>query len=543
MKMPLQLKMTIIVILVVLLTAGAGMTIASEFITALIYENYEDIGFEAIGVAKTQLDADKLETYFERFKAGEEQDESYDKFERFIIDVISTNPELHYLYVIMPKEDAVYYIFDADEEAYKENLIFDQISYDDPATPDRDVLLNGEELWPMETDSDSFGHYYTVWSPVADSTGKVIAYMGADIEMSEMTNTIKLIRQLFVIMTLVATVFVAIVAVLIISHIIVKPITLLSNAANELTGLMESSQEKEKFADSNNEIFSKLKIKNKDEIGGLHKSLITMEEASHNYYSQMMAATAEKERIGTELDLAKNIQTGMLPAIFPRFANQVEYDLYATMRTAKEVGGDFYDFFYIDDDHLALVIADVSGKGVPGALFMMISKIIIKNRAQAGGTPAKILEDVNNQLCDNNPNQMFVTVWLGILDIKTGEVKAANGGHECPYIAGPDGKYEIFDDPHGLVLGALEDYVYEDYEFTIPKGGYLFAFTDGVPEAQDKDSELFGATRTEEVLNSDAADTPEHTVNEMLNAIDTFVGEADQFDDITMFCLHFRGTI
>lgn len=182
--------------------------------------------------------------------------------------------------------------------------------------------------------------------------------------------------------------------------------------------------------------------------------------------------------MATELDLAARIQNGSLPSSFPAYPERGEFDIYASMTPAKEVGGDFYDYFLIDDDHLALVIADVSGKGVPASLFMMSSKILISNRAVLGGTPAEIFEFVNERICENNTLDMFVTVWLGILEISTGKLICSNAGHEFP-VFGKNGKFELMKDKHGMVLGAVPGIKYKNYEVQLEKGETVFVYTDG----------------------------------------------------------------
>ena len=231
----------------------------------------------------------------------------------------------------------------------------------------------------------------------------------------------------------------------------------------------------------------------------------------------------------------------MLPRIFPPFPQKKEIDLFASMTPAKEVGGDFYDFFLTDDDHLALVIADVSGKGVPAALFMVISKTLIKNRAMQGGTPAQILADVNNQLCEGNEADMFVTCWLGIFELSTGKMTAASAGHEFPAVCGPDRKFELFRDKHGFVLAGMEGARYRDYEMQLERGGSIFVYTDGVPEATDVNGEMFGTDRLLEALNRRPDKKPAEFLNEVGSAVKEFTGEAPQFDDITMIGMTWHG--
>ena len=282
-------------------------------------------------------------------------------------------------------------------------------------------------------------------------------------------------------------------------------------------------------------------INSRDEIGDLARGFNKMQDNLKLYTENLRTVTAEKERIGAELNVATQIQADMLPRIFPPFPQKKEIDLFASMTPAKEVGGDFYDFFLIDNNHLALVIADVSGKGVPAALFMVISKTLIKNRAMQGGTPAEILHDVNNQLCEGNEADMFVTCWLGIVDLATGVVTAASAGHEFPAICGPDRQFELFKDKHGFVLAGMEGARYRDYELRLERGGSLFVYTDGVPEATNANNEMFGADRMLESLKRCADSQPKAFLREVGDAVKAFTGEAPQFDDVTMVGLTWYG--
>ena len=264
-------------------------------------------------------------------------------------------------------------------------------------------------------------------------------------------------------------------------------------------------------------------------------SLIIMYCVISNVKSRKLAATE------TELNMATEIQTSMLPSDFPAFPDRAEFDIYASMDPAKEVGGDFYDFFMIDDDHLAIVIADVSGKGVPAALFMMSSKIYISDHATMGGSPAEILERVNKLVYANNDAYMFVTVWLGILEISTGKLVSSSAGHEYPMVK-QNGKYEIFKDKHGLAVGAIGMSKYVNTEIQLKKGDSIFVYTDGVAEATDANNELFGTDRTLEALNAVPKDASQKEVLEGVRAaVDAFVKEAPQFDDLTMVGLKYYG--
>ena len=293
--------------------------------------------------------------------------------------------------------------------------------------------------------------------------------------------------------------------------------------------------------DSKTVVENLARIRPANEIGQLSEDVSDLALEMDDYLEKIRTITAETERIGTELALATRIQAAMLPHVFPPFPSRQEFDIYASMDPAKEVGGDFYDFFLTDQDHLCMVMADVSGKGVPAALFMMAAKIILQSCAMLGGSPAQILTKTNEAICSNNQEEMFVTVWLGILEISTGKLTAANAGHEYPLICRAGGAYEIFKDRHGLVIGAMENVKYREYELQLQPGDRLFVYTDGVPEANNDRNELFGMERMLKALNADAASAPEETLKSMRAAVDSFVQDAQQFDDLTMLCMEYRG--
>lgn len=332
----------------------------------------------------------------------------------------------------------------------------------------------------------------------------------------------------FVVAFTVIVVFMALAAALILAYRIVKPLEIMTKKINSIS--------------DNNQVFTMEKVyKTGDEVEILAQSFATLSERMHNYIDQITHITAEKERIGTELALATRIQANMLPNIYPAFPDRPEFDIYASMDPAKEVGGDFYDFFLIDKDHLGIVMADVSGKGVPAALFMMASKIILKNNAMMGKTPAQILRDTNASICANNHEDMFVTVWMGVLEISSGKLTAANAGHEYPILMRAGEDYNLFKDKHGFVIGGVEGINYKEYEIMLSPGDKLFLYTDGVPEAANSKEELFGTERMLKALNQTTDADPEQTLKNMGKDVDKFAEGAEQFDDITMLCMEYRG--
>lgn len=277
-----------------------------------------------------------------------------------------------------------------------------------------------------------------------------------------------------------------------------------------------------------------------DEIEVLAEAFTDLSKKTKQYIADITEITREKERVSTELHMANRIQNSMLPGVFPPFPDRREFDIYATMGPAREVGGDFYDFFLIDEEHLGMVMADVSGKGVPAALFMMISKVILQSYAMLGQSPSEILGKTNEAICSSNQVDMFVTVWIGILEISTGKITAANAGHEYPALM-QDGTFSLLRDKHGLVLGGMEGIIYTDYEIELYPGDKLFLYTDGIPEASDGDYNMFGTDGMLEALNKDVDATPREILNNVQEAVESFVKGAEQFDDMTMLCLEYKG--
>lgn len=282
---------------------------------------------------------------------------------------------------------------------------------------------------------------------------------------------------------------------------------------------------------------SRIDVKSEDELGDLSKSFNKMAENLSIYIENLKVTTAEKEKIHSELMVAKRIQRSMLPCIFPAFPNRHDFDIYAVMDPAREVGGDFYDFFFTDKKHLALVIADVSGKGVSAALFMVIAKILIKNQLQTGDSPEKALEKVNKRLCENNDEGMFVTAFVGLINIETGEFSFSNAGHNPPLIyKNKTNKYEFINSPKGFVLGGVIDSKYSLEKVFLNREDSLFLYTDGVTEAMNPSGELFSKERLQNILNRPSTLKLKITdvIKHMRSEIDKFADGAERADDITM---------
>ena len=278
-------------------------------------------------------------------------------------------------------------------------------------------------------------------------------------------------------------------------------------------------------------------------IGALALYILAVADHYVRAARERQALAKEKERIAAELALATRIQASALPKEFPPFPDRKEFDIYASMTPAKEVGGDLFDFFMIDDDHLGVVIGDVSGKGVPAALFMMVSMALLRHVAMRDTSPAKVLQAVNAEICARNPEEMFVTVWLSVLEISTGKLTAANAGHEFPAVKAADGSFDLLKDKHGFVIGGMDGVRYREYSLQLEPGAKVFVYTDGVAEATNASEELFGTERMIEALRGSENGSPEEILAAVNHSVEVFVGDAPQFDDLTMLCLQYNGAI
>ena len=380
----------------------------------------------------------------------------------------------------------------------------------------------------------------TACDPIFDPvTGEVAALSCADIDMNAVVRKQQWFWYNSVILIVLLTAAAIAISMLLVEFTAVKPLCLLRHGAVRFT--KEDADGSGADAYTMDDVMS-LDIKNRDEIGELYHKIRDMQISIVKHTEEMTRITAEKEHIKTELDLAANIQLSALPTVTPDILSRGGFDLAVSMKPAKEVGGDFYDFFRLDDNRIVLVIADVSGKGIPAALFMMSAKDRINSRARGGGTPAEILQDVNSQLCENNQTKMFVTVWLGILDLKTGILTACNGGHEEPVLRSGNGGFDYIHDPHGIILGAFSDIQYTDYEVTMRPGDILFVFTDGIPEAIDSERHFYGSENLLRTLNSSGQSDPDSLISAVKSDLAVFTVNTEQFDDQTMLCLRYKGS-
>ena len=479
--------------------------------------------------ASTYVDGDKIDHWLQNGA-----DEEWEETNKRLID-ITESAEIVYIAVMTVTADFSHRIYVFDTVNHKEvnskvyELGFRQSL--EKKTADyieklRNILEKGQ--------STSFfsykkgGGHVTSSVPLYNSSGKPCAIVSVYKPMHEIKAYKKRFLQSIILWALVVTAaFVALYALFLYMGII-RPILFvtyetshLAEHHGELTGLLK-------------------KVHGHNEIGSLAKSVEKMSIDMNRYIQDLTQATAEKERLGAELNVAKQIQAEMLPRVFPPYENHPEVELYACMEPAKEVGGDFYDFYMIDNDHFAVVVGDVSGKGVPAALFMVITKTLLKDTAAHELNPAKIFEHVNNILCEGNESGLFVTCWMGILTLSTGELAFANAGHTSPIIA-QNGEVKFLNTKPNLMLAGMEGIKYTRHTLTLNTDDRLFVYTDGITEATNADNELYGEARLLEVIKKIKTNSSREILELIRKDIDIFVKDAPQFDDITMLEMAFKG--
>ena len=367
---------------------------------------------------------------------------------------------------------------------------------------------------------------YFPMQPITEESGYVIC-ITTDLKAfnSELAGQI---QQILIFCLIVFAVF-ATLLIWFLNHKIVRPVTQIQKSVRKYTDDKDTPQF---VAEIRN-------VRVNNEIGILAGDVSDMAEKIERYTAENIGLVTERERIRTEMNLARTIQASALPEGF--LPDRKEFSLYAVMNPARQVGGDFYDFFLTDSDHLALVIADVSGKGIPAALFMMTTKSLIRDQLMNGLSPAEALARVNAQLAEGNTSMMFVTVWLAVLEISTGKITACNAGHEHPVLRRAGGEFELLTYKHDKFVGPFAKMTYQNRDFELLPGDCIFVYTDGVPEAKNSANEMFGTERMLEALNGCADAEPEILVKNMYEMVNRFAGEEEQFDDITMLCFRYFG--
>ena len=523
MKIKLSVKSKVAVIFIamgLLLACGVGAvvyTISYRQVAA----QYTEMALSSAHMAAAVIDGDRINDYL-----ANGRDDSYYKAYTLLCELKRTH-KLIYLYIFEPDDEiqSAVYIFDIYTEENDPSLISE---LGDPVIgvdTDRDIIRKVYKKQSAAIVSNTgFGYLATAFAPVYASDGAVTAVVGADIPMDVVLRDVRMQTLQIVGAAL------GIVAVFL-------SLLLLTVQRRILNPIVRLSRHMENFDSVTGRLHEFTAPHTGDELETMAESFNRMVGDIRLYITNLASVTAERERIATELTVATQIQTSMLPSIFPPFPDRKEFDIFATMLPAKEVGGDFYDFFFIDENKLAVVIADVSGKGVPAALFMVIAKTLIKNNALSGMSPKEVFETVNCMLCENNEAGMFVTAFMGYVDLQNGGFVYVNAGHNYPLIGTPGGDYKFLKTKPSFILAGFEGTLYEEEELILGPGDTLYLYTDGVTEAMNTDNKLFSDPRLLEAANKHKDNSLRELLTLIKKEIDTFADGADQADDITMLAL------
>ena len=505
-------KKSLAAIVVFAILTNVLVCIGGSFIfDRAVQKIYNERGYAVSNIILKQIDHEKIAQYTKTWKA----DEYYEKMTDYL-KVIQESSDAAYIYIAVPYEDkTMKYVYDSGST----------IGFVDP------VAASFEEIWSAYKTGErpksylvrhsQYGYLTSSCLPIHDGTGEVVALLFVDTDMKMITSTI---HRFILNISLIALVLLVVFSQLN-YHFVHK------NLINPLLLIRKNIRSFATTANLNDN--SLAKIKTNDELQELAESVVAMEKNTVGYIENIKAITAEKERISTELSVAAKIQLDMLPKDYPAFPERTDFDLFATMSPAKEVGGDLYDYLLLDDDHLMITVGDVSGKGMPAALFMGKSKVLLDFYAMLGLSPKEIFDRANNQLCKNNDSGLFVTCWLGIFCFSTGELRFVNAGHPYPVLY-HEGEFSYLREKPNFVLGGMEGLPYKEHAITLSKGDRIFVYSDGVTEATNSENELFEEERLLEAMKTTENLSAPDVLKKVREKIDEFVGEAEQFDDITM---------
>ncbi|MBQ3426222.1 MAG: SpoIIE family protein phosphatase [Clostridia bacterium] len=517
------------IVLLLILVIVISEYIGYNSFTKVLSEQYSDQAYRTAYTALGLVDGSKLSKYLEEGGTSEEYEAS-----RLGMEELCNRQNSTFIYVIIPSDDyrKITFVYntvnrDSGFEPYEVGLVKDTTNEEYRGIY-RDIYEHGldKAMVVRDTGFIETGSHITELVPVKDGQ-HVTGILCVQRQMEALDTARRNYVRDVAAATMAPILVILVLYWIYLNNRLILPVKMITKEA-------------ERFASENSKPERTLssQITHSDEIGVLARSIDQMIDETLMFISNLTEVTAAREKTSTQLAVATTIQQNSLPQKFPAFPERDDFDIYASMTPALEVGGDFYNFYLIDDDHLAMVIADVSDKGIGAALFMMVSNILLENRTMLGGSPAEILKFTNERLCAHNDMSMFVTVWMGIMEISTGHIVAANAGHEYPMIRRGNGSFELYNDgPHSPMLGITDGISFKEYELQLDKGGALYLYTDGVAEAENKDHEQFGTERTLEVLNRDPDASPEQIAANVKAAISEFVKDAPQFDDTTMLCV------
>ena len=528
----LSIKLPIYLAAFCIILSFANALIGYRVFKSLFEKQYKNVTEQFAFTALSYINGDKIEYY----ASNPVEDEEWKETDR-MLEELTENAYLAYIYVTIPdvNYESRIYIYDTVHSEVENGKKYElgKVNSLKKYTPERieelkQVMIQG--IPTIHFVYNNTGGHVTTSIPVKDSNGNNVAILSIVKPMSEVKEFKQSYRNAVLISSALITALFVFIFIFMLIFRVVRPLSLITN-------------ETAHFAEHGGKISGGVlsKIRGSDELAVLARSIEKMGIDMNKYIEDLTHTTAEKERLSAELDVATQIQANMLPRIFPPYHNHPELELFATMSPAKEVGGDFYDFFMIDEDRIAIVIADVSGKGMPAALFTMITKIILGSEAKRDLPVAEVMRRANDQLCANNPETLFVTVWLGIYYVKEKTIRYVNAGHDFPALyRESEGRFTIVKEQNDLPMGVIEGTEFTEQILVLEPKDKLFLYTDGIPEANDPNGEMYGEERMLSALDRSAGHTQEAFFEAFNEDVFGFIGEAEQFDDMTMLLLEWK---
>ena len=507
----------VLIIIAVSATVCMGVVVMSS-------RHYAEDSFEAARVAVLAVNGDKTDKYL---NTGE-KDSYYEATEEYLRRLVEEY-EMIRISVFVPGEEGIVYLWDTGE-----GQMTHELGEREEYGADKDYVLSafvrnpGDVLVKYDEGDDSF---QIVYYPVFNSNGDPVAIAAFVVPLLRISSIVAQFIAAIILATAAMSGVMMFIAYSLINKRMLKPLGILTESAGKMVDNLEKDE------------VINIDIHTNDEFETLAEAFTRMDVDLKEYIRRLSAVTAEKQRIDTELDIASQIQMGFLPKLEPPFSDNSRFEIFGSMSPAREVGGDFYDFFMLDDRHLVLTVGDVSGKGVPAAIFMVVIKILLRNCLHDAQNPSAAVETINRKILENNDLGYFATMWLAVIDLETGKGISVNAGHEHPAFRQEDGFYELVRYMHSPPVAAAADVKFAEKEFELRPGDSVFVYTDGVTEASNGNHHQFGEDRLLITLNKYRDSSPQELIRCVKTAIDEFAGDEPQFDDITMLAFRFDNTL
>ncbi|MBU4540806.1 MAG: SpoIIE family protein phosphatase [Firmicutes bacterium] len=491
-----------------------------------MFKRYEEHITALVNTASVLVPVDKVNQYFETGQT----DADYELFIKEL-QIIQEQNQLEYLYAYVPTEKGFEVFGQGTKPGTIGHFVFgDFLGADYFPQEDIDAanqfFSGSEKIKTIITNESEFGYLISAVNVLKDAQGNAVLIVGADMSMDDIDST--LFNYIILVSFIAALILILFITIylLFLNKSIIDPLQVIVDNATDFVNT--------NIDDNLSEIVAlNIEVRTGDEIEILAEAFNKMTSDIIRYIKELTSATSERERIETELRIATLIQEGMLPRNF-EYPDRNEFTLYASMRSAKDVGGDFYDFFFVDDDHFCITIGDVSGKGVPAALFMAMTKATVKDLVLRRLPVDEVMTEANINLCNNNEQGMFVTLLIAVINVKTGVFQWCDAGHDPAIIWKKDGTVEMLTGKKGFVCAGMETAKYKMNESQIEKGDIIYLYTDGIPEANNTKNEFYGLER----LKTLVASKDEHDIKslcaDILADVDEFADTEPQFDDITM---------